>query len=156
MAPSLKPLGSRPLILTKSQYTLLLLCSHHLSKQRLNVSAFSPILLHKIGERITAFGSSPKAVLSFELCSPAIGAGRELIRLVVERKRLAALLAGVLPSAGLFSCFRHTITSANNCCYYYSQKNSNNTSFPFFCGEPYGLSIIIHRSLSHRSRPMQT
>lgn len=60
----------------------------------------------------TAFGITPKAVLSFELCSSAIGAGRELIRLVVERQRLAAFLAGVLPSAGLFSCFRHTITSA--------------------------------------------
>ena len=111
---------------------------------------------HKIGERITAFGSSPKAVLSFELCPSAIGAGRQLIRLVVERQRLAALPAGVLSRAGLFSCFRHTITSAKNSCYYYSQKNSNNTSSPFFCGELYDLSIIILRSLLLRSRPMQT
>ena len=60
----------------------------------------------------TAFGISPKAVLSFELCSSAIGAGRQLIRLVVERQHLAAFLASVLPGAGLFACFRHTITSA--------------------------------------------
>ena len=70
----------------------------------------------------TAFGSSPKAVLSFELCSPAIGAGRELIRLVVERQRLAALPAGILSRAGLFSCFRHIITSAKMLLLLFAEK----------------------------------